>query len=232
MNHQLQLLCVSFRHAGGRYLSMSSSRSRIFDDVWRGRRKLGGAITWSTHHVTLQEVNVPFSPTAYPLFPHLPGCMVKKKNNKNENRSCICQFMRILYLYKHFAPCPAWLPLNEDIFWRNINITQQCGMKPSTHPPALWNKHIFKKKNFNCMPWRQELPDHCLSTLQKVSLHQPTDCITLMTGPMKVLWESLFMFLIHCVESLCCAFIYLLVVIGIAVYKPDQWVSRATEWIQ
>lgn len=137
----------------------------------------------------------------------------------------------ILYLYKHFAPCPAWLPLNEDIFWRNINITHI--VRYEIKPPALWNIHIFKKKKvYNRMPWRQELPDHCLSTLQNVSLHQPTDCITLMTGSMKVLWESLFMFVIHCVKSLCCAFIYLLVVaIGIAVDKPDQWVSHATEWI-
>lgn len=38
----------SFRHAGGRYLSMSSSRSRIFDDVWRGEEIWRGAINWNT----------------------------------------------------------------------------------------------------------------------------------------------------------------------------------------
>lgn len=40
---------IIFRHTGGRYLSMSSSRSRIFDDVWRQRGEVTskGAVNWS-----------------------------------------------------------------------------------------------------------------------------------------------------------------------------------------
>lgn len=63
-------LCLS-RNTGGRYLSMSSSRSRIFDDVWYGRgRTWKGAINRSTHIISM------FKKWMYPhnLQPSAIGC--------------------------------------------------------------------------------------------------------------------------------------------------------------
>ena len=128
------------RHAGGRYLSMSSSRSRIFDDVWRGedgreqqqwtsRSQLPGClVTESRTRVQLsagpwRNIKAIINPLIHVWAACADGSMSTRHFNEGPWRLFIFHILgcRFIYLYltiqtvvdePDWSECPTWKLIN------------------------------------------------------------------------------------------------------------------------
>lgn len=155
------------RHAGGRYLSMSSSRSRIFDDVWRGGREEHGK--WSKKLEHMQRYGW-YRKWMYSLLPPLrtlPWSPISRvawqntifKTKPNTDPTSVT-FWNTIYLWRlcitSSLAAAGWRFLFLFFPGRNLHIMH-----------SVWStvknmkKIIIKKKVFNCMPWQQDPATSC-----------------------------------------------------------------------